>query len=73
MVEACGGRLLVRPGRNWTAKTVIISREEDYEVAKAYLAKAPKRLKITVQTTEFILTGILRQEINLVEHELNFE
>ncbi|XP_043273324.1 uncharacterized protein [Venturia canescens] len=71
MVEAAGGRVLVRAGnRSWSDKMVIISQKDDLAAAKAFLSKAPKGLKPSVQSTEFLLTGILRQEVNLVDHKL---
>lgn len=47
---------------------MIISNKEDLINAKKFLAKAPKN--ITIQSTEFILTGILRQELEFNEFKL---
>ncbi|KAL6255044.1 hypothetical protein P5V15_013377 [Pogonomyrmex californicus] len=60
MITSCGGKALLRPPAKWPEKTVVISCEEDLPNARKFLAKAPKT--VTVQSTEFILTGILRQE-----------
>ncbi|XP_076182883.1 mutator 2 isoform X2 [Ptiloglossa arizonensis] len=68
IINSCGGKPLVRPPSSWPQKTVIISREEDLAKAKTFLAKAPKT--VTIQSTEFILTGILRQELNFIKHKL---
>ena len=73
MLEAAGGKVLVRPPRSWDPKTIIISIEEDRAFIKNLISKAPKTLKsnISIQTTEFIFTGILRQEINFELYKLN--
>ncbi|XP_014477482.1 PREDICTED: mediator of DNA damage checkpoint protein 1-like [Dinoponera quadriceps] len=68
MVISCGGRVLLRPPKIWPEKAMIISRVEDLPNAKKYLAKAPKT--VTVQSTEFILTGILRQEVDFDKYRL---
>lgn len=68
IISSCGGKPLVRPPATWPEKAVIISKEEDLTSAKKFLAKAPKT--VTVQSTEFILTGILRQELNFVKYKL---
>lgn len=68
MVTSCGGKVLVRPPATWPEKAVIVSREEDLLNAKKYLMKAPK--SVTIQSTEFILTGILRQETNFDKYKL---
>ncbi|XP_024890946.1 uncharacterized protein PF11_0213-like isoform X1 [Temnothorax curvispinosus] len=68
MVSSCGGKALVRPPTKWPERAVVLSREEDLPNAKKFLAKAPKT--VTVQSTEFILTGILRQETNFDKYKL---
>jgi len=47
---------------------VILSREEDLSNARKFLAKASKT--IAVQSTEFILTDILKQETDFVKYKL---
>lgn len=59
---------MVRPPSKWPEKTVIVSGQEDIVNAKKFLVKAPKT--ITIQSTEFILTGILRQELDFVKYKL---
>ncbi|KYM93603.1 Mediator of DNA damage checkpoint protein 1 [Cyphomyrmex costatus] len=68
IVSSCGGKALLRPPTKWPEKAVVLSREEDLRNAKKFLVKAPKT--VTVQSTEFILTGILRQEIDFVKYKL---
>ncbi|XP_076654619.1 mutator 2 isoform X2 [Halictus rubicundus] len=68
IISACGGKPLVRPPPSWPQNAIIISREEDMANAKKFLAKAPKT--VTIQSTEFILTGILRQELDFVKYKL---
>ncbi|XP_076755863.1 mutator 2 [Xylocopa sonorina] len=68
MIISCGGKPLVRPPQSWPQKAVIISRMEDMANAKKFLAKAPKT--VTIQSTEFLLTGILRQELDFSEFKL---
>lgn len=68
MVISSGGKPLVRPPTKWQENTVIITKEEDLQNAKKFIAKAPK--SVTVHSTEFILTGILRQELSLDEFKL---
>lgn len=68
MVMSCGGKVLLRPPTKWPEKAVVVSREEDLPNARKYIAKAPKT--VTVQSTEFILTGILRQEADLNKYKL---
>nr|XP_031840738.1 mediator of DNA damage checkpoint protein 1 isoform X1 [Nomia melanderi] len=68
IISSCGGKPLVRSPLSWPQKAVIISREEDLENAKKFLLKAPK--SVTVQSTEFILTGILRQELDFVKYKV---
>ncbi|CAL7947464.1 unnamed protein product [Xylocopa violacea] len=68
MIISCGGKPLIRPPQSWPQKAVIISRKEDMANAKKFLAKAPKT--VTIQSTEFLLTGILRQELDFSEFKL---
>lgn len=68
MITSCGGKALLRPPAKWPEKAVIVSREEDMPNARKFLAKAPKI--VTVQSTEFILTGILRQETDFDKFKL---
>ncbi|XP_043578337.1 mediator of DNA damage checkpoint protein 1 isoform X2 [Bombus pyrosoma] len=69
IIISCGGKALLRPPpRLWPQQSVIISPKEDLTDAKKFLAKAPKT--VTVQSTEFILTGILRQELEFNEFKL---
>ncbi|XP_076233373.1 mutator 2 [Calliopsis andreniformis] len=68
IISSCGGAPLIRPPTSWPQKAVIISREEDLANAKKFLAKAPKT--VTIQSTEFLLTGILRQELDFVKYKL---
>ncbi|XP_076287682.1 uncharacterized protein LOC143212609 isoform X2 [Lasioglossum baleicum] len=68
IISSCGGKPLVRPPSSWPQNAVIISREEDMANAKKFLAKASKT--VTIQSTEFILTGILRQELDFVKYKL---
>ncbi|XP_012256788.2 mediator of DNA damage checkpoint protein 1 [Athalia rosae] len=69
MIQACGGRALARPPPNWPEQSLIISRQEDIKNAKKFLSKAPS--SVHVLSVEFILTGILRHELNFEEHKLN--
>lgn len=68
MITSCGGKALLRPPSKWPEKAVIVSREEDLPNAKKFLVKAPKT--VTIQSTEFILTGILRQETDFDKYRL---
>jgi len=68
MIISCGGKALIRPPIKWPERAVIISREEDLATARKFLMKAPKT--VTVQSTEFILTGILRQETDFDKYKL---
>lgn len=68
MVLSCGGKALLRPPTKWPDRAVILSREEDLPNAKKFLAKAPNT--VTIQSIEFILTGILRQETDFDKYKL---
>ncbi|XP_076675097.1 mutator 2 isoform X2 [Andrena cerasifolii] len=68
IISSCSGKPLVRPPATWPEKAVIISTDEDLKIAKKFLANAPK--SVTVQSTEFILTGILKQELNFIKYKL---
>ncbi|XP_043254164.1 mediator of DNA damage checkpoint protein 1 [Colletes gigas] len=68
IISSCGGKALVRAPSSWPQRAVIISRSEDLANAKKFLAKAPKT--VTIQSTEFLLTGILRQELNFDKYQL---
>ncbi|XP_072763916.1 uncharacterized protein Mu2 [Anoplolepis gracilipes] len=68
IIISCGGKVLLRPPNKWPEKALIISREEDFLNAEKFLAKAPKA--VTVQSTEFILTGILKQETDFDKYKL---
>nr|XP_033323148.1 mediator of DNA damage checkpoint protein 1-like isoform X1 [Megalopta genalis]XP_033323149.1 mediator of DNA damage checkpoint protein 1-like isoform X1 [Megalopta genalis] len=68
IINSCGGKPLVRPPTKWPEKAVIVSREEDIATAKKFIAKAPTT--VTIQSTEFILTGILRQELDFIKYKL---
>ncbi|XP_050455965.1 putative uncharacterized protein DDB_G0282133 [Cataglyphis hispanica] len=68
MITSCGGKALLRPPNKWPEKAVIVSREEDLSNAKKFLVKAPKT--VTIQSTEFILTGILKQETDFDKYRI---
>ncbi|CAK9810632.1 Mediator of DNA damage checkpoint protein 1 [Anthophora plagiata] len=68
IITSCNGKMLVRPPQSWPKNAVIISQKEDMKNAKRFLAKAPKT--VTIQSTEFILTGILRQKLDFTEFQL---
>ncbi|XP_017766189.1 PREDICTED: probable serine/threonine-protein kinase DDB_G0282963 [Eufriesea mexicana] len=68
IIMSCGGKALLRPPSSWPQKAIIISREEDLGNANKFCARAPKT--VTIQSTEFILTGILRQELEFKEFKL---
>ncbi|EFN71636.1 Mediator of DNA damage checkpoint protein 1 [Camponotus floridanus] len=68
MIMSCGGKALLRPPSKWPEKAMIMSREEDLSSARKFLAKAPKT--VTIQSTEFILTGILRQEVDFDKYKI---
>lgn len=68
MITSCGGKALLRPPPKLRGKVVIISHQDDLENAKKLLMKVPK--DVTVQSTEFLLTGILKQELDFVRHKL---
>ncbi|KAL6428900.1 hypothetical protein ACFW04_008015 [Cataglyphis niger] len=68
MITSCGGKALLRPPNKWPEKAVIVSREEDLPNAKKFLIKAPKT--VTIQSTEFILTGILKQETDFDKYRI---
>ncbi|XP_029158904.1 dentin sialophosphoprotein isoform X2 [Nylanderia fulva] len=68
MITSCGGKALLRPPNNWPENVVIISCEEDLGNAKKMLVRAPQTA--TIQSTEFILTGILKQETNFEKYRI---
>lgn len=68
MIQSCGGKALIRPPPKLSDKTIILSHEDDLENARKLLLKVPKN--VTIQSTEFILTGILKQELDFVRHKL---
>ncbi|KOX71348.1 Mediator of DNA damage checkpoint protein 1 [Melipona quadrifasciata] len=68
IIISCGGKALLRPPSSWPRNSIIISHEEDLTNAKKFLEKAPKT--VTVHSTEFLLTGILRQELEFTEFKL---
>lgn len=68
MVSSCGGKALLRPPTKWPEKAIVLSREEDLLNARKFLIKAPKT--VTIQSTEFILTGILKQETDFKKYKL---
>lgn len=68
IIASCGGKALLRPPTKWPERAIVLSREEDLSNARKFLAKAPNT--VTVQSTEFILTGILRQETDFVKYKL---
>ncbi|KAK0094493.1 hypothetical protein PV326_010715 [Microctonus aethiopoides] len=64
MIQMSGGKALVRPPKVWTPNTIIITCLDDVKKVKSLLSKVPIDLKIPVFSTEFILSGILKQELN---------
>lgn len=68
MVISSGGKPLVRAPAKWPEKCVVVTTKEELDSAKKLMAKAPK--SVTVQSVEFILTGILRQDASLNEFKL---
>ncbi|KAK2583142.1 hypothetical protein KPH14_009166 [Odynerus spinipes] len=68
MITSCGGKALLRAPLKLSEKTIILSHQDDLENARKLLSKAPKN--VTIQSTEFLLTGILKQELDFVRHKL---
>lgn len=68
MITSCGGKALLRPPNKWPEKVIIISCEEDLVNAKKLFVKAPQTA--TIQSTEFILTGILKQETDFQKYKI---
>ncbi|KAI4497699.1 hypothetical protein M0802_007239 [Mischocyttarus mexicanus] len=68
MIASCGGKAFIRAPVNLPKKTIIISHENDLYSAQKWLAKTSD--DISVQSTEFLLTGILKQELDFVRHKL---
>ncbi|XP_011495083.1 PREDICTED: uncharacterized protein LOC105360010 [Ceratosolen solmsi marchali] len=69
MITFSGGKCLLRTPRNWQEKTVVITQADDIEHAKKIIKKAP--ISVTIHSKEFLLTGILKQEINLIEYKVS--
>lgn len=68
MIASCGGKAVLRAPIELTIKTVIISNENDLNKVNKWLVRAPKG--VTVQSTEFLLTGILKQELDFDKYKL---
>lgn len=68
MIASCGGKALLRPSSKLSGKTIIISHQDDLDNAQKLLLKVPKN--VTIQSTEFLLIGILKQELDFVRHKL---
>lgn len=68
MIASCGGKAVLRAPMKLPVKTVIISNEKDLNKTDKWLVRAPEG--ITVQSTEFLLTGILKQELDFVKYKL---
>lgn len=68
MIASCGGKALLRPSAKLSEKTIIISHQDDLDNARKLLSKVPKN--VTIQSTEFLLIGILKQELDFVRHKL---
>lgn len=71
MVLASGGKAVMRSPAKWLEKTVVLSDEKDLQNAKKFMAKAPKT--VTLHSTEFLLTGILKQEVDLQSYVLKIK
>lgn len=68
MIASCGGKVILRTPIKLPIKTVIITNENDLDKAVKWLVRAPKG--ITIQSTEFLLTGILKQELDFDKYKL---
>ncbi|XP_044585585.1 uncharacterized protein LOC123265767 isoform X2 [Cotesia glomerata] len=71
MIQVAGGKALVRPPKTWT-NTYIISCAADISKLKKLTANVPNDIQVPVVTTEFLMSGILKQELNAEEHKLSF-
>ncbi|XP_063983604.1 uncharacterized protein LOC135165825 [Diachasmimorpha longicaudata] len=69
MVQAAGGKPLVRAPSTWPHDSIIVSCPEDLPKVKKMLAKA-KNVKVHVVDIEFLLSGLLRQELHYEEFAL---
>ncbi|CAG5088885.1 Similar to MDC1: Mediator of DNA damage checkpoint protein 1 (Macaca mulatta) [Cotesia congregata] len=69
IIQVAGGKALVRPPKTWT-NTYIISCPADISKLKKLTANVPNDIQVPVVTTEFLLSGILKQELNAEEHKL---
>lgn len=72
MIQVSGGKTLVRAPRAWSPNTVIISCEADNEYVQKMLSKAPANRDIPVVTVEFILSGILKQELDEKRYRIKY-
>lgn len=68
MVICSGGKPILTAPAKWPAKTVVVALEGGLENAKKLVEKAPK--SVTIHSIEFLLTGILRQDVNFDEFRL---
>ncbi|XP_015121786.1 mediator of DNA damage checkpoint protein 1 [Diachasma alloeum] len=69
MVQTAGGKSLVRAPAIWPPDSVIVSCPEDLPKVKKMLSRA-KNVRVHVVDIEFLLSGLLRQELNYEEFAL---
>ncbi|XP_034946488.1 homeobox protein 2-like isoform X2 [Chelonus insularis] len=70
MIQVAGGKSLIRMPRLWIPNTVIVGCDIDIPKIKEMVKKIPKNIEVPVVTTEFILSGILKQKLEPEVHKL---
>ena len=68
MVSCNGGKYFLSEPSNWSENITIVTKKEDLEKAKKLKSKAPK--SVTIQPVEFLLTNILRQDLDFNKFKL---
>ncbi|XP_057321854.1 bromodomain-containing protein DDB_G0280777-like isoform X2 [Microplitis mediator] len=73
IIKLAGGRGLVRAPKYWGPKSMIISCDEDASKVRKILEKKPQNILCPVVTTDFILSSLLRQELQINTQNLKVE
>ncbi|XP_044584955.1 putative uncharacterized protein DDB_G0286901 [Cotesia glomerata] len=73
IVKFAGGRPLVRAPKYWGPKSMIISCEDDAPKVRKILEKKPQEILCPVVSADFILSSLLKQDLEINTSNLKVE
>lgn len=68
-----GGRALIRAPKYWGPKSMIVSCDDDAPKVRKILEKKPQEILCPVVSADFILSSLLKQDLEINTNNLKVE